>query len=222
MIEEAIVPEAGLYRVARWPDPLVWPPWEFVGEGRFDDPQKTFRTLYAGEQPRDCFVELLARFRPSVVVLARVREVTGATDSFPSTEIPVEWYRSRSIGRLRPGPNQRWLDLRSLATRQTLRSELAGSLVRLGLTDLDVSGIRSSNRELTQTIARWAYEHGYNGIAYRSRLDDFSDCWAIFEGAQIEPIGLPRPIVLDNSDLRTVASIYGLRMPEYKKHDDGR
>jgi hypothetical protein len=185
-----------------------------MGQGRFDDPLRTFRTLYAGQQRRACFVELLARFRLSPLVVSALREVSGATDVLLTGEVPVEWYRARCVGRLRLLPNQRWLDLRALETRETLRIELAGTLVRLEMGDLDVSGVRGSNRELTQVIARWAYVHGFNGIAYRSRLDDTCDCWAVFEGTQFEPVGLPQPIGADDLDLRLVAETFGLRMPE--------
>jgi hypothetical protein len=213
MLQEAAAPDGGLYRVALWPDPLAWPAWEYMGEGRFDDPERTFRTLYAGEQRRACFTELLARFRPSPQVLAALREIAGATDSLLTGEVPVEWYRARCVGQFRLLPNQRWLDLRALETREALRIALADTLVKLELQDLDVSGVRSSNRKLTQAIARWAYEQGFNGIVYSSRLDDTCGCWAIFEGAQFEPIELPKPIGMDDPDMRLVAQTFGLRLP---------
>lgn len=95
-------------------------------------------------------------------------------------------------------------------TREALRAELAETLVRLGLPVLDVSGVRGPSRALTQALARWAHEHGYNGIAYSSRFDDALDCWAIFEGARFEPAGEPEPIGRDDRDLLTAAERFGL------------
>ena len=59
---------------------------------------------------------------------------------------------------------------------------LADVLLRLGMADFDVNGARGPSRDLTQRITRWAYEHGFAGVAYRSRFADDLDCWAIFEG----------------------------------------
>ena len=53
-------------------------------------------------------------------------------------------------------------------------------MLDLGLTDLDLSGVLGPQRRLTQALARWAYEHGYAGIAYPSRFDDALSLWAIF------------------------------------------
>ena len=53
-----------LHRVAPL-DPFAYPDWRFVGRGRFDDPRREYRVLYAGESRRACFLELLAVYRPS-------------------------------------------------------------------------------------------------------------------------------------------------------------
>jgi len=105
---------------------------------------------------------------------------------------------------------RRWLDLRQFETREALRVELAQKLVELGLEDLDVSDVRGRNRELTQAIGRWAYEHEYQGIVYKSRFDDSLDCWAVFEGALVRPAPPPAPISQDDPDLRAAAQAFGL------------
>lgn len=59
-------PGTRLFRVGRRPTPLAWAPWPFVGEGRFDDPERRrYRVLYAGDR-RACFLETLADFRPGL------------------------------------------------------------------------------------------------------------------------------------------------------------
>ncbi len=124
--------------------------------------------------------------------------------------VPPDWYQGRAVGLLRITPRQRWLDLRSAETREVLRHELARTLFDFGLADLDLSGVVGPGRQLTQAIARWAYEQGYNGLAYSSRLDAALTCWAIFEGAMFEPAGPPEPILSDDPDLLRVARLFGL------------
>jgi len=50
-VRSAPAPATALYRVGRLPDPLSWPPWEYAGSGRFDDPAGEFRVLYAAGRP---------------------------------------------------------------------------------------------------------------------------------------------------------------------------
>ncbi|MGH2461967.1 MAG: hypothetical protein ACRDIY_24185 [Chloroflexota bacterium] len=71
------------YRLGRLPDPLAWPPWEFAGAGRFDDPFRSVRTLYAATERRACFVESLAPFRLALPVLARLADVAGTDEPIP-------------------------------------------------------------------------------------------------------------------------------------------
>ena len=182
-------PSGPLYRVGRLPDPLVWPDWRYAGGSRFDDPSRAFRTLYAAESRLACFVELLAAFRPSPRALALLHGVVGAEEELSVGVVPGDWARKRCVRAFRLLPRQRWLDLRAFETREALRVELAPKLVELGLEDLDVSGVRGPSRELTQALARLAYERGFSGLAYRSRFDDSLDCWAVFEGAATEPLG---------------------------------
>ena len=114
------------------------------------------------------------------------------------------------MGTLTLIPGQRWLDLRAPETLQALRVEMASTLMRLGLPDLDVSAARGPSRDLTRQIARWAYERDFRGIAYRSRFADDLDCWAIFEGAVFSSAGPPEAIAPDDPDLDAAARLFGL------------
>lgn len=181
-----------------------------MGSGRFDDPSGEFRVLYAAAQRRAAFIETLAPFRSSLEALAVLQGVTGAEEPLPMPAVPPDWYRGRAVGRLRLDPRQRWLDLRSMETREILRRELAQTLLDLGTEDLDLSGVVGPKRQLTQVIARWAYEHAYRGLVYSGRFDATLTCWAIFEGAMFEPAGPPAPILPDDPDLLAVARLFGL------------
>jgi hypothetical protein len=181
-----------------------------VGTGRFDDPAGEFRVLYATAQRRTAFLETLARFRPSLEVLAALEAVENADELLPRPRVPADWYRARAIGRLRLATRQRWLDLRRLETREVLHSELAQTILDLGLEDLDFSGVVGPRRQLTQAMSRWAFEHGYAGLVYSSRFDAALSCWALLEGAEFEPIGPHEPILPSDADLLTVARLFGL------------
>jgi len=208
-VVQAVPPTAPLYRVGRKPDPRAFPPRHVVGGNRFDDPLGGFRVLYAGETRLACFVETLAPLRPSVADIAALSAAAGVAIR-PSRQIPADWRSARRIARLELFSGHRWLDLRAPETCEVLRTELAGVLLRLGMTDFDVSGARGPSRELTQRIARWAFDWGFAGIAYRSRFDDRLDCWAIFDGGYFAPVGSPTPIRRDNPELRTAAQRLGL------------
>lgn len=208
-VRDARTPPEVLYRIARLPDPLAWPPAELVGAGRFDDPRHAFRVLYAAAQRRAAFVETVARFRPSLETLAGLRKIEG--DLEPSlTRVPPDWYQKRAVVRLRLRPRQRWLDLRAPETWEVLRRALAATLIELNLGDLDLAAVVGPIRPLTQAVARWAHEHGYAGLVYTSRFDARLTCWAVFEGAGFDPVGTPEPIAPDDPDLVSTARLFGL------------
>ena len=206
-----------LHRLGRHPDPCAWPPHEYVGEGRFDDPARRFRVLYVAEQRRACFVEGMAQFRPSLEALARERAVVGAAEPLEGGIVPTSWTRSRMTGRVRLAEGQRWLDLRELSVRETLRPHFAAQLLQLGIPDLDLSAVTRSDevgRRLTQRIAGWAYERRYQGVIYQSRLgghrERVYDCRAIFEGSRFEIVGDAEPVSLEDEDLVAVAELFNL------------
>jgi hypothetical protein len=195
----------------------VWPPRQFAGSGRFDDPRREFRVLYAAGSRRGAFAETMAQFRPSVEFIASRRPVREAARLLFPTDleesvIPSDWYHRRAIGTLQVAPKQSWLDLRSPHTREALRHELAELLVELEFVDLDVSGVVGPHRVLTQSIARWAYERDFVGIVYASRLDSRVTLWAIFEGASFVAASVPEPIVSDDPDMVATARLFGLRI----------
>jgi hypothetical protein len=211
-LRRARTPRTLLYRIARRPDPLAWPPREYAGSGRFDDPAGEFRVLYATVQRRTAFLETLARFRPSLAVLKALQAVENTNEPVSAPSIPAEWYHMRAVGRLRLVTRQRWLDLRSLETREALRHELAQTLLDLGFEDLDLSGVVGPKRQLTQAIARWAHEHDYHGLAYSSRFSADRTCWAIFEGAAFEPIEPSERILRNDPDLLATAKLFRLNV----------
>jgi hypothetical protein len=203
-----------LFRIGRAPDPLAWPLWERIGADRFDAPHQQFRVLYAAEERFACFLETLASLRPSLEVLARLRALPDddSGSGIPDFgRIPGDWNLKRMIGSLALSPGQRWLELRRVEAVQALRRELAETFAALGREDFDMSDALSRDRPLTQAVAQWAYDQGYNGIAYRSRFDVTQSCWAIFDGAHFAPLNVST-IAMDDPDFLKAAANFGLRL----------
>jgi hypothetical protein len=74
-----------IYRLGRKPDPWAPPDWALAGPNgtfgnRFDDPDATYRVLYASSQRIGCFFETLARFRIDPTLLAELAQIEGSDD----------------------------------------------------------------------------------------------------------------------------------------------
>ncbi len=215
-IRLAADPAAPLYRIARPPDPLAFPPRMFAGGGRYDHPDAAFLTLYAAEQRRGAFVETLDAFRPSIAALAATRTLSrGDTDDRdPIAGIIPETYLRKLMIRLRILAGGQWLDLRVPETQQALRAPLARDLDHLGHRTRFVWGdLLGHDHRLTQAVAVWAHGEGFHGIVYRSCHDSSLDCWALFDRATLSPVGEPLPISRDDPDLLAVADLFGLILP---------
>lgn len=209
-------PVGVLWRVGRAPDPLAWPPLAFAGGGRYDDQEGRFAVLYAAAQRRGAFVETLAPFRPAVAELARARALPpgDAGDEMPPAGFVPDAYFRRVIASFRVASHRRWLDLRAPETHQALRSELAESLVALGYGHGFVWGdVVGHDHRLTRVIAGWAHGSGFHGVIYRSAHDARLDCWAIFDGVPLTPVGTVVPIDAADPDLVAVAALFELAIP---------
>jgi hypothetical protein len=211
-------PSFPLYRVGRAPDPLAWPPIEFTGGGRFDDPRREYRVLYCAERKSGCFIETLAQFRPSLDVLARLRAMRDGNhgDDAPTSGVVADdWHLKRMIGTLRLVEGQRFLDLRHPQTLEFLRRELPELILaaQTGMPnpDLDMSTVLSTNRRLTQALSRWVHEQGLNGVVYLSRFDVSEACWALLEGVHSNEAGISR-ILRNDMDLLGAAHRLGLQI----------
>lgn len=214
---EAIPPAEPLYRLGRLPDPLAWPPRQYVGTGRFDDPLGEFRVLYVAEQRLACLVETLYGFRRPLAVLGAERALSAdEAPPLPAAILPPGWRQKRGFHRLRLTAAQRWLDLRSLDTREALRPVFASLLTHLRLPERDLSAVYGPHRVLTQGIARWAYDWGYAGLRYGSRYNEAFNCWAIFERPDLATFsreGKVELIAPDDPDFLAAVELFGLTAP---------
>src|SRR5205809_7066660 len=97
----SVEPDGPLYRLGRRPDPWARPDWSYAGPdgtfgNRYDDPEASYRVLYASSQRIGTFLETLARFRPDLEVLAELDLIEGEDEPRPA--VPRSWLDNRRLG----------------------------------------------------------------------------------------------------------------------------
>ncbi|HTW97601.1 MAG TPA: RES family NAD+ phosphorylase [Acidimicrobiales bacterium] len=208
--------------MARGDNPLAVP----VGEGgapsranRFDPLTMSYGVLYFGTDLETCFGETLARFRPSLEMLALVEDEWQELGFMAVGSVAADWRQRRTAVRVRLPRDLVFVDVESPLTHQFLRTELALGLSAMGLSDLDVSTVRGPERRVTQMISEWAYmasigeDPTYGGIRYESRIRSGWECWALFDDDELEIDVLEtRPITLDMPELQSVAKLFELQV----------
>jgi hypothetical protein len=97
---------------------------------------------------------------------------------------------------------------------------MAARLLRFDLDDVDGAAIRlHAPRAFTQEISSHLYDladkgggRRFDGIAYRSRLGDELENWAIWEPADSLTPAIERPIDPGDPDLARALSLFGLEL----------
>jgi len=136
-----------IHRLGRKPDPWAPPDWASAGPdgtfgNRFDDPDATYRVLYASSQRLGCFVETLARFRIDPTLLAELAQIEGADDYCPLGEVPVEWLEKRIMGLATTDKD--YADVCSSEWISRLRKLLAIHLKKFGVEEFDASVLQQT------------------------------------------------------------------------------
>lgn len=151
-----------VYRIGYRPDPFAWTPWQYATEGRFrgrwDDNDGRFRTLYVADRLLGCLVEVLADFRPDLIVLAALQDIDNDDDvdypTAPGGTVPVSWLHPRTAGQALLSGG--FVDVSAARTVAVLRDLFAAEAAALGLPDLDAAALKlRAPRNLTQHIAGW-------------------------------------------------------------------
>ena len=224
-------PAQPIYRVARGLDPFAPPPWQFAGEdgtfgGRFDDPAarygipeaQRFRALYCASNREAAFAEVLAHFRPSLALLARLTEIEDHESSGAISQrvtIPADWRSARRVGATLLDPSLRFVDLADPENVQLLRRALAPLALQFNQPDVDLSVLTGPQRMVTQHAARLIYRQVdgtgrplFAGMRYISRHNAVWDCWAVFEQRLIHTPGVPESILPDDPGLAVIAQLF--------------
>lgn len=229
-------PPVLIYRVGRGLDAFAPPDWAYaLPDGtfgnRFDDPsaeggrpeEERYRMIYCATERAGAFGETIARFRPSIELLAGLEQVEDEETLDPELEggiVPEEWRLSRRMGSTRLASGLQFADLPAPQTMRVLREELAAVAEGLGLEDLDLSAVTGPHRRLTQEAARYVYDladasgaPAFAGIRYLSRLNPSWGLWAVFhDRMRHEPGEVAEPIRADDPDLLEAAALLGLRV----------
>ena len=225
-----------IYRVGRGLDAFAPPDWTYaLPDGtfgnRFDDPsaeggrpeEERYRMIYCASERAGAFGETIARFRPSIELLAGLERVEDEEPLDPELEggiVPEEWRLSRRMGSTRLASELQFADLPAPQTMRVLREELAAVAEGLGLEDLDLSAVTGPRRRLTQEAARYVYDLTdasgapiFAGIRYLSRLNPSWELWAVFhDRMRHEPGEVAEPIRADDPGLLESAVLLGLRV----------
>jgi hypothetical protein len=176
-----------------------------------------FGTIYFGTTRECCYGETLARLRPDPTLAALVAGDWSGPFMAPG-QVPADWRERRTLVNVVVSDGELFLDVESMATRETLRKVLSLGLAALGYDDLDVSIIRSGDRRVTRLVAQWAYQavdaEGYAlfaGLRYVSRLNSCWECWAAFDDVAIAR-SVAQPIEPDDPELISVCSAFGIHV----------
>lgn len=222
--------------MARGLDVFAPPDWAYaLPDGtfgnRFDDPsadrgvpeEKRYRAIYCATGRAGAFGETIARFRPSVKLLAELEAIEDEEPLDPELEggvVPEEWRLSRRLGSTRLAPGLLFADLTAPQTMRVLREDLAAVAEDLGLKDLDLSAVTGPHRRLNQEAARYVYDledssgsPAFVGIRYLSRLNPSWELWAVFhDRMRHEPGEVAELIRADDPGLVKAATLLGLRV----------
>lgn len=185
-----------VWRVGYAPQPWDWTPWQYAEQGRFDgrwdDPDGVWRTVYVGASPLGCYLEVLAPFRVDTTLqseLAEIDEDPSDCADYPTIAggvVPASWRRARRIG---TASLSGWYALPAdKESLPALRSRFLPLAIRLHLPDVDAGTIRLAKpRTFTQHIAQWIFQQvgpdgrPLAGVRFESRHGDNLALWAAFE-----------------------------------------
>jgi hypothetical protein len=220
------------------PDPWAWTPWVYAEDqglfnGRWDDQQGKFRTLYSSNRLLGCLLELLGRLKPNEALFDALDAMadddpdgTAAHPGTPVGELDWTWLEGRAIAKGRQAG--RYCEITHSETMSELTS--AGVFRRLNIPDhgVDVTLLKDArNRVTTRTVARWLYDQRdrerrvlVDGIAFGSRHGDDLRMWAVFSrddtsdsSPLIAAIGEPEPLTPENPYLLEAFRRFGLHWP---------
>ncbi len=218
-----------VYRVGYPPDAFSWTPWQYADAGRFngrwDDPEGRFRTLYVADRLLGCLLEVLADFRPDLTLVGELDAIVddaGDSARYPTSAaglLPRSWLAKRRVGRARMRGG--FVDVRAATTIAALRTLFGPLAAKIGLPDLDAAAIKlSAPRTLTQQIAGWLYRFPapvVSGVCFGSRFADSFTLWAIFEqpgedrdGSATLTRRMPIPLTPQTPELVEAMGLHGL------------
>lgn len=219
-------PSGPVHRLGRAGSVWAWRDWAYAGEdgtfgNRFDDAAGTFRVHYASSQRLGALLETLARFRPDPHVIAATITESEQDAGYQSTAaglVSARWLADSAVSEATL--DGVFVDIGHSATLVHLRAIMASRLLHFDLDDVDGAAIRlhvprAFTQEASSHLYDLAAEDGsrrFDGIAYRSRLGDDLENWAIWEPADSLTPAAEQPIDRDDPDLARALALFGLEL----------
>ena len=176
--------------------------------------------LYCASETFTCYAETLARFRPSPAMRDLLSGHDRDEEHFMVVGgVPRDWRLRRRVFELRLSTPLPFLDIEDMGTLTVLEREMSSVLVSLGYEgNVDIADVRNKDRQLSRSIARWAYvaqsdlgEPLYSGIRYLSRVDPTGECWAVFDGTEVDVVA-EHVIDATDQDLLRLVQAWDVRL----------
>ena len=160
-------------------------------EGRWDDPDGEFRTLYAAATPSAAYTETLAVLRPAHDQVARIRRTQPTPPNDPDLhtgKIPVGYLDARHIGVAACHPDVRLIDMSDPATHASFPAHVRRVLGWFDIRDADRGTVMTGDRRVTRYLARHLWQTcrdrgltHIRGLRYESRLTPTATCFALWD-----------------------------------------
>lgn len=205
-----------VWRLGHAKDPVGFTPRPLCSwTNRFDDPQKSYQTLYVAEERLTCFLGVFQDLRPDAEAMALLSQLEDAGDGHDDSDagtLTQEHLNNRviTLARVMP-PAVKALDVEDLNVRRELALRLAPTLVRNEIKYLDLGEVRGNNRALTQAISRLVYDDGYHLLSFSSKIDGLR-CFVLFEErSHLQQAGPAEPLAEELPEVQAVCQLFGLK-----------
>jgi len=216
-----------LFRVGRKPEVWTWTDPAYIGEGRWDDPEGSYRVLYSSHSAFGAYLETLAHLRPNPELRAELdaikKNASGLRATVLAGPLPRNWRARHILGQGTPdGVKDPLVAVGKATSLAVLRDALGPVAWRLGIKEIDAGVIRvdfsAEFRRFTQAISRFIYNQtqangaSYSGIFYLGQHGDEVENYAIFERDGASPVThLKRSqIDLDDEDFLRACRLLGI------------
>lgn len=220
-----------VWRVGFKPEPWAWSGWEWAGsdgrfDGRWDDSQGNFRTVYAGSTLLACLIEVLAGFRPDPTLAVGMDNIVEDDEDAAirptvlAGEISYSWLEPRSAASA--SITGRFCAVTAAESIAALRDQFVALAHLLGLHDFDAAALKDARaRALTQSVATHLHAAtDLDGVTFASRHGDDLALWAVFERAGDPSISHTLDAIEhhslspENPDLQMALDMLGLAWPK--------
>ncbi len=176
-----------IFRVGRVGATWLYPNWDYASNGRFngrwDDPNGSYRVRYGALEPEGALVEAQQRYRADKDIVAEQLEIEGEGELVRPV-LPLSWLDEHELGVAQVVLEEiDLLDLTSGAGMAAAEPAVRAAQRASGrpFESYDATALMLVDRAFTQHLGRYVYEKDFAGIVYLSRFSPDRRCIALFE-----------------------------------------